>query len=278
MVGGPGGAMIGSSIGGMVGNKKSSSGGSSGGGNGAEYYDSYDPNQQAVNDLIGRILTQGGTPYNGARVAGMTGDQNAVQSGSRSAFNSAMPALTRILSGQFGPEQQQAFDEGVANPARRQFNLNVRPEMRENAALTGNRFADRTAIAEGRAVGELESGITTARAGAQQEAYYAPAKYGTQITNALAGFGNIFALPQQQQQAQLDADYAEWARTTPESGSQLPSMLDYLGKSRYGIETGGGGTQGPVGRGAGNFIPQGGGIDPNMLMQAIQAMSQGIGW
>lgn len=193
-----------------------------------QFYNTLTPGQQAVDSAMQRLLTQGADPYNGQRVAGLTSSEQRLQSGAGDALDAFLPALTRILSGQFGPEQQQAFDQGVADPMRRQFNLNVRPEMRENAAMTGNRFADRTAIAEGRAVGELESGIAQSRAQAQQQAYYAPGQYGPALTGALQTMGNTLSLPRQLQQQQLDVDFSEFMRINPNSGGLLSSMMSYI--------------------------------------------------
>lgn len=257
----------------ILGSKDKGSSEQSSGNGQAGYYNTFSPGQIATDQLLSRILTEGAAPYEGQRVAGLTGNEQAVQQGSRQAFDQFLPAITRILSGQF-PEEY--FNQAVADPTRRQFNDRVAPVIRENSALTGNRFADRSAIEMGQARGDVESSILQQRGQWGQEAMYAPAKYGTSITNALAGFGNIAALDRQVQQQQLDAQFEEWMRTNPMSGGQIPAMINYLtGVKQYHFNedeaAGGGGVQSnTLGRSASNFIPQVADMGLQALTYALQ--------
>lgn len=204
---------------------------------GAQYYDSFNPGQQQVNDLLAQILSQGGAPYTGQRVAPLTPGEANVQAGTQKALASYLPAITKILSGQWGPDQESYFNQAVADPMRRQFNERVAPVIRENSALTGNRFADRSAIELGQARGDVESSITQQRGQAAMDNYYAPAKYGSAITSALTGFGNIAGLERQVQQQQLDSQFEEFMRTNPQAGGQLNAMLSYLTNvKQFGID------------------------------------------
>lgn len=182
------------------------------------------PGQAAIDDLVRRLATRGADPYTGQRVAGLTGNEQALQAGSRSIMNAAIPGLTRALSGEF-PEEY--FNQAVADPTRRQFNERVAPVIRESQALTGNRFADRSAIEMGQARGDVESGILQERGNWGRESMYAPAKYSANVANALNAFGDVFDNERLIEQAQLDANYEQFLKTNPFSGGLTQLLLGY---------------------------------------------------
>lgn len=193
------------------------------------------PGEQAIDALIQRLATQGADPYTGQRVAGLTGNERAGLAGGRGIFDAAIPGMTRALSGEF-PEEY--FNQAVADPTRRQFNERVAPVMRENAALTGNRFADRTAIEMGQARGDVESSILQQRGQWGQEAMYAPAKYGANVANALNSFQGLFANERLVEQDVLDKQYEEFLRTNPYSGGLVQMLLGYKPAATSSTTTG----------------------------------------
>jgi hypothetical protein len=214
---------IASAVGGAISSKtKQGSSGAS-----ASQTSSYQPTagQAAVDALIQRLSTQGADPYTGQRVAPLTGNEQALQGTTRQILDSSAPAIARILQGGWGPDQESYFNAAVADPTRRQFEQRVAPAMNENAALTGNRFADRTAIQKGQAYGDVESGILQKRGEAAQESYYAPLKYGPSAAATLGGFEDIFQTERNVNQAQDDANYNEFLRTNPYAGGLLTSLL-----------------------------------------------------
>lgn len=186
--------------------------------------------QKLVDSRLAKILTQGADPYGGARVAGMTPDERYTQSFMRQGFEAAMPGILRQLSGEF-PEEY--FNQAIADPTRRQFNERVAPVIRENSELTGNRFADRSAIELGQARGDVESSILQERGRFGLETYRDPLNAATQLTGALNNAEALFSVPRTIEQARLDAEFNEFMRTNPESGGLIDAMLRFSSGSPY---------------------------------------------
>ena len=187
------------------------------------------PEQQAVSSRLSRLLTQGGAKYTDPRVAAMTGNEAYTQNYMRNALETAQPGINRQLSGEF-PEE--FFNQAIADPTRRQFNERVAPIIQENSTLTGNRFADRSAIELGQARGDVESSILAERGKFGLETYRDPLNAATQLTGALQGAENLFAVPRTIEQAKLDADFQEFLRTNPDSGGLIDAMLNFTGQGQ----------------------------------------------
>lgn len=199
------------------------------------------PEQQAVSSQLSKILTQGGAKYNGARVVGLTGNEAYGQNFMRSALETARPGIERQLSGQF-PEEY--FNQAIADPTRRQFNDRVAPIIRENSELTGNRFADRSAIELGQARGDVESSILAERGKFGLETYRDPLNAVSGLTGALQGAEQLFAVPRTIEQAQLDADFQEFLRTNPDSGGLIDAMLNFTNQGQNFVQGGDPGQEG----------------------------------
>lgn len=208
-------------LGGIFGNKKKKSE--------PQIIDSRTPEQKAVSAKIAKLLTEGAAPYTGARVAGMTGGEDYVQTALMRALQMAQPGIDRQLKGEF-PEE--FFNQAIADPTRRQFNEKVAPIIQENSTLTGNRFADRSAIEMGTARGEVESGIIQQRGQFGLETYRDPLNAANTLTNVLAQAENIFSVPRTIQQAKLDADFQEFMRTNPDAGGLIEAMLSFTNQNQ----------------------------------------------
>lgn len=191
--------------------------------------DTRTPEQKAVSAQLTKLLTQGAAPYNGARVAGMTGNEDYTQNYLRNALETAKPGIDRQLSGQF-PEEY--FNQAIADPTRKQFNNQVAPIIKENSTLTGNRFADRSAIELGTARGQVEDSILQQRGQFGLETYRDPLNATSQLTQTLQGAENIFAVPRTIEQAKLDAQFQEFLRTNPDSGGLIDAMLNFTNQGQ----------------------------------------------
>jgi hypothetical protein len=187
---------------------------------------SLSPQQQRVQSRLAKILTEGGTPYTGARVAPIGLNEDYLQNYLRSALETGRPGIERQLRGEF-PEEY--FNQAIADPTRQQFNERVAPLIRENAELTGNRFADRTAIELGQARGDVESGILRERGRFGLETYRDPLAATQGLTSALLGAEDLFAVPRSIEQARLDKQFEEFLRTNPDSGGMIDAMLRFVG-------------------------------------------------
>lgn len=214
------GSSIAGLVGGLFGKKKKTE---------PQVIDSRTPEQKAVSAKLAQILTQGGAKYTGDRVAGMSGGEDYVQTALMKALQTAQPGIDRQLKGEM-PEEY--FNMAVADPARRQFKERMLPIMRENSTVTGNRFADRSAIAIGQAAGDVEAGITQQRGQLALDTYRDPLNAASTLTNVLAQAENIFAVPRTIQQAKLDADFQEFMRTNPDAGGLIDAMMNFTGQAQ----------------------------------------------
>lgn len=187
------------------------------------------PDQQAVSSKLTQILTQGGAKYGAPRVAPLTAQEGNVNNYLSNALNIAAPGIERQLSGQF-PEEY--FNQAIADPTRRQFNDRVAPIIKENSELSGNRFADRSAIELGQARGDVESSILAERGKFGLETYRDPLNALSGLTGALQGAENIFAVPRTIEQAKMDADFQEFLRTNPDSGGLIDAMLQFTNQGQ----------------------------------------------
>lgn len=197
---------------------------------GPQLIDTRSPEQKAVSSKLSSILLNGGTPYDKARVAGMTDNEAFTGDYMRRALETAGPGINRLLNGEF-PEEY--FNQAVADPARRDFNTKVAPVMRENSELTGNRFADRSAIEMGTARGEVEAGITQTRGQFGLETYRDPINTMSALSGVLNSAENLFAVPRTIEQAKLDADFEEFMRTNPDAGGLIEAMMQFGNQSPY---------------------------------------------
>jgi len=229
-VGGPSGAAVGGSIGGSIGgsfdSNEDSGGGSSGGGQ-VGVIDERLASQRAVQDQIANILLNGGAPYDGQRIAGLGANEQNIQGFLGRALTTAEPGIQRLLSGQF-PEQ--FFNQAIADPARRDFGNITVPLLNENAELTGNRFADRSAIAKGQAAGDLESAILSERGKLGLNTLRDPINTLSTLSGTLGNLQNVAQVPRTVEQADLDFQFNEFLRTNPDSGGLLQAMLQFSGK------------------------------------------------
>jgi len=213
-------------LGGLFGKKKKSEVGT---------IDTRTDEQKAVSSRLAKILTEGGAPFGGARVADLEPNERLVQNFLRDALNTARPGIDRQLSGEF-PEE--FFNQAIADPTRQQFNERVAPIIRENSELTGNRFADRSAIELGQARGDVEKGILQERGRFGLETFRDPLNATQGLTSALAGASDIFAIPRTIEQAKLDAQFSEFLRTNPESGGMIDAMLQFTSQSPLAANVG----------------------------------------
>lgn len=195
---------------------------------GPELIDTRSPEQKAVSSKLAQILTQGGAAYDGARVADMTGNEGFTGDYMKNALMTAQPGINRLLSGEF---PQEYFDQAVADPARRDFNTKVAPGMRENSELTGNRFADRSAIEMGTARGEVEASINAERGKFGLETYRDPINTMSTLSSVLNNAENLFAVPRTIEQAKLDAGFEEFMRTNPDAGGMIDAMMQFGNQS-----------------------------------------------
>jgi hypothetical protein len=187
------------------------------------------PDQQAVSSKLSQILTQGGAKYGAPRIAGMNDNEAYGQNFMRSALETARPGIERQLSGEF-PEEY--FNQAIADPTRRQFNDRVAPVIKENSELTGNRFADRSAIELGQARGDVESSILAERGKFGLETYRDPLNATAALTDALNNAEQLFAVPRTIEQAKLDSDFQEFLRTNPDSGGLIDAMLNFTNQGQ----------------------------------------------
>ena len=187
------------------------------------------PDQQRVSSQLTKLLTQGGAKYGAPRVAELTGNEAYTQNFMRSALETARPGIERQLSGEF-PEEY--FNQAIADPTRRQFNDRVAPVIRENSELTGNRFADRSAVELGQARGDVESSILAERGKFGLETYRDPLNAASQLTGALNNAETLFAVPRSIEQAKLDADFEEFMRTNPDSGGLIDAMMNFTNQGQ----------------------------------------------
>jgi hypothetical protein len=197
---------------------------------GPQLIDTQSPQQKAVSSKLAQILTQGGAAYTGDRVADQSANERYLTGNLRSAYDKSQMGIDRLLSGQF-PEEY--FNQAIADPTRQQFEEDVAPQIRENQTLTGNRFADRSAIEMGRARGDVEKGILQERGRFGLETYRDP-------LTTLQGLAQISPYAQEQfaqeravQQAKLDAEFDEFLRTNPDSGGLISAMMQFGQQSPY---------------------------------------------
>lgn len=190
--------------------------------------DTRTPEQQAVSSKLAKILTQGGAAYGGARTATLTSDESYLQDYMRQGLETARPGINRLLSGEF-PEEY--FNQAIADPTRRQFNERVAPVIRENSELTGNRFADRSAIELGQARGDVESSILAERGKFGLETYRDPLNAAGALSSTLNNAEQLFSVPRTIEQAKLDMEFQEFLRTNPDSGGMIEAMLQFGNQS-----------------------------------------------
>lgn len=231
-------------------------------------YWAYTPEQKALHQQLGPYLTkalsntQNGelNLYSGDYTAPLTqGEQDVI---SQNARMSALgeQGLTNLLKGEF-PESY--YQDTIYNPALKQFQQDVQPQLEEQYAGNGGYWGSARAGAVAKGYQDLGDTLAAKRAelawNVQQNIPNA-----INAANALSTTGAaIQSTPRLIQQYGLDQEYKEWTRGNEANQKYIDQAINFMGLSSGVMDIGN------------SNIPEGSSIDLGGIANMISAFKGG---
>ena len=179
-------------------------------------------------------LGVGADPFEGQRIAPLSGGEARAREQFINLTDVAQPALIRSLRGEITPEMESQFQESVVDPSLRILQEDILPGIGERFLGTGTFEGSPRLLAEAKAGGQVAAALAQQKGELFREAQKMPfvaLPAVSEVTKGLDVFGTKERLLEQ---SKFDTAYNEFIRTSPEMSPWLDAAFRFLGLS--GIE------------------------------------------
>lgn len=191
------------------------------------------PEQQELLKSLTSYVSQNATktaqPYAGQLNAPISPTQIAAREKFTTLSKLAEKGLEPLLTGNFTPQLDEAFNNSVANPLISKFKQDILPTVQEQFIGSGTFDGSPRGLAVGRATSDLTGQIASERGKLMRDVTFAPLTATGLVSNLTATQEALGQEEQRIEQSKLTSAFAEFQRTRPENSPWLNIAIQTLG-------------------------------------------------